>query len=589
MTELYINGQLAVLSEDFYFTLASENPYFTRSSNYSLDIELPMSANYAIFGHINRLDVTKKKTILTAVLMVDARCLLSGSAVLMSVEETRVKVQLVSGNAEFNLLTNDDIYVDELDLGSDWTPVVGRPIGGFLPASEMVDYYGSVDQVESVWLPVFYQDVNPENLNNNAQYEDGSNRFLPCPEFLRTCIQPYLMTVITKIVEHFGYTFDTSFFDNNFLRNVYVCSAVASLGISSALPHWTVSEFFDELEKFLGVITIVDEHTKVVRFAKLNDYFSFSDKEVINEDAILHEFSVEIEDKKDDKDISSGNVSYDLPSVTDDGFLRLDRELIEAAQKTEYNTYDELVQAYNTMSDENRKKTLFVVGRRYYINYNEGDKNSLREVNLYADLIRNPESETSASLRIVSAKIVQYNIGTYTFLSHNFDYVRTDTPLFFNIPVVSFHKVGYEQSAFNIQEAIEGNVELQEKQKKSDIMEVAINTGIFNCHTVNGQSFDYAYPFTDYQQRPEGLVSTLMPYSLSLNDVCPDSIGNKLSSLNLFHSDIPYTIQFITDKLPDVNKVFLIGNKQYLCEKIEAEIDVNGINKVMKGIFYRID
>lgn len=152
--------------------------------------------------------------------------------------------------------------------------------------------------------------------------------------------------------------------------------------------------------------------------------------------------------------------------MTDDGFLRLDRELIEAAQKTEYNTYDELVQAYNAMSDENRKKTLFVVGRRYYINYNEGDKNSLREVNLYADLIRNPESETSASLRIVPAKIVQYNIGTYTFLSHNFDYVRTDTPLFFNIPVVSFHKVGYEQSAFNIQEAIEGNVELQEKQKR---------------------------------------------------------------------------------------------------------------------------
>lgn len=113
----------------------------------------------------------------------------------------------------------------------------------------------------------------------------------------------------------------------------------------------------------MGVITIVDEHTKVVRFAKLNDYFSFSDKEVINEDAVLHEFSVEIEDKKDDKDISSGNVSYDLSSVTDDGFLRLDRELIEAAQKTEYNTYDELVQAYNAMSDENRKRrSLWLAG-----------------------------------------------------------------------------------------------------------------------------------------------------------------------------------------------------------------------------------
>lgn len=589
MTELYINGQLAVLPDDLNFTLASENPYFTRSSSYSLDIELPMPANYTIFRHINRLDVTKKKTILPAMLIVDGRCLLDGSTILLSIEETLVKVQLVSGNAEFNLLTNDDIYVDELDLGSDLTPVVGSPIGGFLSASEMVKYYGAVDQVESVWLPVFYQEVKQENLNNNAQYEDGTNKFLPCPEYLRTCIQPYLITVIKKVVEHFGYTLDASFFDNNFLRNVYICSAVASLGISGALPHWTVSEFFDELEKFLGAITIVDEHTKVVRFAGLNDYFSFSGKEEINKNSILREFSVEIEDNKDDKDISSGNVGYDLPSVTDDGFWRLDKDLIEAAQKAEYNTYNELVQAYNAMTDENKKKTLFIVGKRYYINYNEGDKNKLREVNLYADLIRDPESEESASLRIVPAKIVQYDIGTYTFLSHNFDYVRTNTTLIFNIPVVSFHKGAYEQSTFNIQEAIEGSAELQEKQKKSDIMEVAINTGVFNRHTVNGKSFDYAYPFTDYQQRPEGLTSAFKPYSLSLNDVCPDSMGSKMLPLKPYRSDIPYTIQFTADKLPDVYKVFLIGNKQYLCEKIEVEIGSMGLSKVMKGTFYRIE
>lgn len=35
MTELYIDGQLAVLPEGFSFTFTSENPYFTRSSNYS--------------------------------------------------------------------------------------------------------------------------------------------------------------------------------------------------------------------------------------------------------------------------------------------------------------------------------------------------------------------------------------------------------------------------------------------------------------------------------------------------------------------------------------------------------------------------
>ena len=72
-----------------------------------------MPANNTIFKHINRLDVTKQKTILPAMLIVDARCLLNGSTVLLSVEDTQVKVQLVSGNAEFNLLTNDDIYIDD--------------------------------------------------------------------------------------------------------------------------------------------------------------------------------------------------------------------------------------------------------------------------------------------------------------------------------------------------------------------------------------------------------------------------------------------------------------------------------------------
>ena len=45
MTELYIDGQLAALPEGFNITFTSENPYFTRSSNYSLDIELPMPAH----------------------------------------------------------------------------------------------------------------------------------------------------------------------------------------------------------------------------------------------------------------------------------------------------------------------------------------------------------------------------------------------------------------------------------------------------------------------------------------------------------------------------------------------------------------
>ena len=109
--------------------------------------------------------------------------------------------------------------------------------------------------------------------------------------------------------------------------------------------------------------------------------------------------------------------------------------------------------------------------------------------------------------------------------------------------------------------------------------------------TYSGQThlYDYAYPFTDYRQYTEAQATAFLRYSLSLNDVCPDSVGNQLVNLKMFHSNIPYTIQFTANSLPDVNKVFLIGNKQYLCEKIEAEIDADGLNKILKGTFYRIE
>jgi hypothetical protein len=38
-----------------------------------------------------------------------------------------------------------------------------------------------------------------------------------------------------------------------------------------------------------------------------------------------------------------------------------------------------------------------------------------------------------------------------------------------------------------------------------------------------------------------------------------------------------------------VNKVFLIGNKQYLCEKIEVDIDAYGLDKAFEGTFYRVE
>ena len=102
MIELYLNKKMAALPEDLNFTFLQENPYFTSNSNSSLNIELPLYGcmdNLNIFGHINRLDVTKKRVVLDAELRASGIVYLSGSAIVNEITDASVKIQLVSGNS----------------------------------------------------------------------------------------------------------------------------------------------------------------------------------------------------------------------------------------------------------------------------------------------------------------------------------------------------------------------------------------------------------------------------------------------------------------------------------------------------------
>lgn len=47
-----------------------------------------------------------------------------------------------------------------------------------------------------------------------------------------------------------------------------------------------------------------------------------------------------------------------MPSHTDDGYLRIERDIVDAAYKLECDTYDAMVAAYNGMNDSDKKSTL---------------------------------------------------------------------------------------------------------------------------------------------------------------------------------------------------------------------------------------
>lgn len=546
-----------------------------------------MPANYEVFGHIHRQDVRKEKMILPAKLIIDGRVLMNGSAAVIGVDDTSVTIQLISGNAEFNILTNDDIYIDQLNLGEVGYPPFPQGADINFPFEDKAKIYGSVDTCSSVWLPVLYND---EDLYNDVVYDFGTNKFCTTDRRIRYCVQPYLLTVVRKIIEHFGYKEGENYIDQCWMRNLYIVSAVQTTKINGALPHWTVSQFFDELEKFCGVITVVDELTKTISLVDVNAYYSTSEYEYI--DNVLKEFDTDIDDESEGKDVTTGNVGYQLPSGTNDGYLRVDRDLIRVAGKKTFDTYQKMENYYNTLSDTEKKYALLICGWRYYINYNDGN-NKLQEVNLYADLIRDEDNENvDVELKIMPAKIVQYNIGLYmnypNYLANNKMW-----PLVLNVPSASFHTELGKEDKVCIQDVIEGNQELQTNRKKKDIIELAIFTGELHPVEVNykGQLATYHYPFsfTDYKQTVSGQQDTLPEYSLSLNDLGSDSMGHRIREIRAIHSDIPYTIQFEKKWIPKLNCIYIINNKRYVAKKIEAQMNSRQLVPILKGTFYRLD
>ena len=592
MIQLIISNRQVYLPESLNFTFLYENPYFTSNSNSTYNIELPLKGcpdNLRIFGHLHRLWSKKSKISYPALLICDASVKLRGTAVVNEVTEKSVKIQLLSGNSEFNFRTNDDSYINKLDLGKVKFPT---PTSSTAPmdASRKWEYYGNVDQVDAVWNPVKYGD----EYYNRIILQTGSDKFYSHMFRDKVCVQPYLVFVIRKIVEYYGYTIGINDIDNSFLRNLYIVSALRTENIAQTLPKWTLSEFLDELEKFCAVITVVDEATKVVNFISLADYYDDSDPIVISSDDVLEEYQVTINNSTSDKDIATGNVSYNLPSLDENKYLKVEDDIVSMALHHTVNTYEQVGLFFNSLSETDKFKYIVTAGGRQYICYKSGDTISIKEVNVFRDLIRNQESTTDVTLKIVPAAIELYNTPVYLLFNDAKMDVAPDRYLPLQVPVTSYYRE-MQSDEINIQEAIEGTSEVDSPDEGKDILEVAFSDGLKTVEYTYGETittdFQYPCPYTDNRQTVPGLSGGFSNYSLSLYSNGSYSIGYRFARINTISSDISYKISFKCKKslVLDPKKVFIIANQKYHCEKLEVQVSIDGFSEIVEGVFYRVE
>jgi hypothetical protein len=573
MTQLFIDGKQAVIPEDFNVTVYYENAYFTKSSTYSLDVELPMPENRHIFGMMSRMDKTKKQATYSAILIADGIRLVYGSAIVTGVTDTSVKVQLMSGNSEFNYILDDESYIDEVS----WDYVEGdkSPFNGqcqILNVQVEDEFEMSMIKTVSGWV-------------KNGDYRVSVGGF---------CL-PYLTEIIKRIIRYKGYKVGYNLFDECWMKNILVIGGFKSSRCrsydyknqySSAfyMPHWTYSELFSNIEDFAGVVVSVNDRQRTVSLIPLNEYFS---TDILSIEEVVDEYEVEVDtESSEEKNSTINNIKYDFPSNAVDNYDRLSDDIRFNATRYEASSYEEAKAKWTKDNKANKVKTLYTAENRYYINKEEDNSNEFKEVDIYGDLIRDEESDNYTSLKIAPVKIEQINVGLYSEPDTRGNCHKVED-LEMNIPVTRYDSKKIKQDIDNIQTFIDENRSLEEESNK-DIMEIAlVEETKIKCGSYG--EIPLVSTFIDCEQKVDEQSQGFSPFSLSLKNVCEQSIGRIQAELDKIESNITYKISFRYKKIPEINKTFLIHNQKYVAKKLEIKVTAKGWNRIIDGEFYKIN
>ena len=680
MTSLYIDGKLAVIEEGQTLKLIREDPYFTKSGSYTYNITLPALCpeNIAIFGHLYRKELGKKiDTTYKALLCVDNRDILNGTATITSVTEKSIKIQLMGGNSELNFYTkNEHRYLDELDLGT-WYQDEGISSDDLTMKSMARKVKSEFESdIELVGVDQAFKVLCRRLWNYNTKEEPCSWVALPCvnDNFDVTCnnfgikqfwvgdetryytcindldnvnmsIQPYLVPMIERIFAYLGYpVVANSLRDNDFFMKLVIVTANNRSAIARALPHWTVTEFIEEIENLFAVVVFIDETTKETSIRARADFFKENVEYVDN---IVEEFTVTRENENT-SDISNANIGYSEVSEYD----RLEND-IRALGKEDYSFDNEDFTAglqnlvdhlyYLRRADQSVEKnslfkyrgTIFkICGRSIiieffdYVDTSGGTgtyPNHARTifVDEFANRINvKDKTDIDIELKICPSKIIDKSSvpffnseGVLVGTSDCYHLVKGDNT----------NPTGIEDETNAYLAGIISG-EAEKPETKEDIMSICMYDGGFVKRDFIGDSTQeyfrsfltqVAYPGTGIQcfypsgylmsqwqgntYTGGGAIQKYSNESLSLNiDSFEQSIGGRKYTYRTFYSEVfknlknidtqvKHCFKFVTDRFMQVNSTFIIRNRKYVCEKLEYQISDKKIEKLVTGYFYELN
>ncbi|MBE6311329.1 MAG: hypothetical protein E7080_09800 [Bacteroidales bacterium] len=579
--QILVNGKIASIKKGSSFEFVSENRFFTDSDGYSLSITFPLAGcpeNIAIFGHLNRKDVDNPKMTLDCEIC-DIHFLKSGAITITDLNETEVKAQFLEGRSAQNFdVTWDDVYINELDLG--------EPASLSPPSQPYTAWQGLIYGQEYVALP--WVNNSSTNIQNEVVKENNSTRWGDDVEGLS--FFPYLIVIAKRICEAVGYEYDFSEWENDEeKRFLLVCNALPYAWdipqFARALPHWTVTDFFEKLEPFLAGEFDINHKSKIVSFTFYKTILAGKNDVLLNR--VVDSFSSEVSSKEECEYKGSATLKYKECGHHMQKFYSCDWFVAEQRDSiVEYDTLKELIEAnekYRVITSSGRnsthKRVLYAkdVDRFYVIRvflYSPIGSfpdsffpyTILQPINVFGDDVVIEDTDNEIEIEFVPVCIdIDDEKGYLLFL---------DLPSY-DETEIEMNSGGLSSNSFQtlpVQLLSAG-----EKESRAEYFDV-INIGFWDGSNYN--LLNSPIPAIDSIMIREDWTLAHTHFSMRLKDL-------RIQSPQI-DSQQKYTFSFLYDGVPDVRSVFYINGKKYLCEKITSTFSENGMSQLKIGVFYRI-
>lgn len=590
---LYLDNTEVITDSSQEIKITRENPYFTLSDSYTLDVSIPLSIlqNRKFFGSIQKLEKKREYKEFACRLYCSNSLLMEGTARIVQSTESVVKVQLACGVSALKMSSEQEgTYIDNL---------ITEKEGWQLNLTGMLDYGPTSDATLDNIMGGTHTGYGFPVLDNTndivVNIADADFLWARSCTYVSEC--PKLLDVARLIASKMGYTLDMSILPAA-CNSIYIVSATHG-NLGKKIPHWTVKEFFKQFQNFFGC-TLVRSGNKALRLVPLDN---FAQNPVTTIEP-LSEFQAEYSKDDDAEGIMNRNVEFEMENSTSE---TVDEEILDQAKYTsEYSDAGVMNNAFRNESDEVRMHKIYNLNGELYVGW-EKEENSyeLKRVAPFNPLKRFAGAD-SVKLKISPAYLEEDYECTIN-ASHDLLYDSPHAHTFkVHLPSVSnpfgqsinfgYNPSGNEnqESGPTLQSLVEGSESIVSNEEKSDVMSVAFLDGREETVTAVDNrdrtvSYQIHLAFTDYSFKKQ-LSNNRSKWSFSLNDLTGyDFYLGQLHKINFRCShNVKHIFKFLSDYIPDADNVFIIGGKRYACEKIEASIKQGDLDKLMTGYFYEI-